>query len=213
MRVFWTTFLRYQPCDNYSKQNEVAQSSDDNLLPLYGPPYHDSDIIHHTGSDFAFKFSLNSLRFFFSREKLTQKWLQPKTEQFLKLQFDQSNCRGSIFEYLFIIAQLLFQAIFVSVSMKENLRGLRENLWHTIHHTVNNNHVQENHTPKKTTKYHSPKKTTKYHSPKKTTEFIPVEYNKQHKKKPHTLHSKLKPNLGTVKKTLYIRQFLAFSFV
>ena len=104
MRVFWETFLRYQPCDNYSKQNEIAQSSDDNLLPLYGPPYHDSDIIHHTANA--------------------------------------------------------------------------------------NNHVQEN---------HSPKKTKKYHSPKKTTEFIPVEYKKQHKKKPHTLHSKLKPNLGTEK--------------
>ena len=104
MRVFWETFLRYQPCDNYSKQNEIAQSSDDNLLPLYGPPYHDSDIIHHTANA--------------------------------------------------------------------------------------NNHVQEN---------HSPKKTKKYHSPKKTTEFIPVEYNKQHRKKPHTLHSKLKPNLGTEK--------------
>ena len=72
--------------------------------------------------------------------------------------------------------------VFVSVSTRENLRGLRENFWHTIHHTVNNNHVQEN------------------HSPKKTTEFIPVEYKKQHKKKPHTLHSNLKPNLGTVKK-------------
>ena len=62
--------------------------------------------------------------------------------------------------------------------------------------------MQENHSPKKTTKYHSPKKTTKYHSPKKTTEFIPVEYNKQHKKKTHTLHSNLKPNFGTVKKRL-----------
>ena len=108
MRVFWETFLRYQPCDNYSKQNEIAQSSDDNLLPLYGPPYHDSDIIHHTANA--------------------------------------------------------------------------------------NNHVQEN---------HSPKKTKKYHSPKKTTEFIPVEYNKQHKKKPHTLHSKLKPNLGIEKNVLF----------
>ena len=72
MRVFWETFLRYQPCDNYSKQNEIAQSSDDNLLPLYGPPYHDSDIIHHTGSDFVFEFSLNPLRLFLKRETDTK---------------------------------------------------------------------------------------------------------------------------------------------
>ena len=114
--------------------------------------------------------------------------MDPKAEQFAKLKFEG---RGSIFKKIFIIDQLLSLVVFVSVSTRENLRGLRENFWHTIHHTVNNNHVQEN---------HSPKKTTKYHSPKKTTEFIPVEYKKQHKKKPHTLHSNLKPNLGTVKK-------------
>ena len=40
--------------DLLKKQNEITQSdndNDDNDLPPYGPPYHDSDIIHHTAKE------------------------------------------------------------------------------------------------------------------------------------------------------------------
>ena len=76
----------------------------------------------------CYKFSLNPLRF---------------SEQFAKLQFlndeiDQNNIFSQItkwqtanfvqFYKLFTIAQHLALVIFVSVYMRENLRGLRENL-------------------------------------------------------------------------------------
>ena len=40
--------------DILKKQNEITQSdndNDDNDLPPYGPPYHDSDIIHHAAKE------------------------------------------------------------------------------------------------------------------------------------------------------------------